>query len=67
MKKYQTYLFFLPFYLTVLIGFYFNEDNLGKASFDAIHHFNISKMFTEDFFGTFKLFGSDVPGYGTRN
>jgi len=67
MKKHQFFLIFLPFYLTVLIGFYFNEDNLGKASFDAIHHYNGSKMFTEDFFGTLSIYGSRISEYGTRN
>ncbi len=67
MKKYQPYLFFLPFYISLLIGFYFNEDNLGKASFDALYHFDMSKKFNENFFETFVLFGSDNPGYATRN
>ena len=67
MKKYRPYLFFLPFYISLLIGFYFNEDNLGKASFDALYHFDMSKKFNENFFETFLLFGSDNPGYATRN
>ncbi len=67
MKKYKPYLFFLPFYISLLIGFYFNEDNLGKASFDALYHFDMSKKFNENFFETFVLFGSDNPDYPTRN
>ena len=67
MKKYKPYLFFLPFYISLLIGFYFNEDNLGKASFDALYHFDMSKKFNENFFETFVLFGSDNPDYVTRN
>ena len=57
----------MPFYINLLIGFYFNEDNLGKASFDALYHFDMSKKFNENFFETFVLFGSDNPGYATRN
>ena len=67
MKKHQSYLFFLLLYATVLIGFYLNEDNLGKATHDALHHFNVSKMFAKDFFETLALYGSDKTGYGTRN
>ena len=60
-------LIFLALYLTVLIGFYFNEDNLGGASHDAIHHFKIAKKFNEDFYFTLYNFGNGYYDLGTRN
>ena len=44
---------FLILYLTVLLGIYFNEDNLGGAAYDSIHHFKIVQKFNENFFYTF--------------
>ena len=47
-------LFFLFLYLTVLIGFYFDEDNLGGAMFDSTLHFKMSEEFSKNFFYTFE-------------
>lgn len=60
-------LIFLALYLSVLLGFYFNEDNLGGASHDAIHHFKIAKKFNEDFYFTLYNFGNGNYDLGTRN
>lgn len=54
-------------YLTVLLGIYFNEDNLGGAAHDSIYHFQIVKKFNENFFYTFSNFGKLELGLGTRN
>ena len=49
-------LFFLS-YITILIGFYFNEDSLGGARNDFNYHFKISLLFAENFLKTFSDFG----------
>ena len=36
------YLLFFLLYLTVLLGLYLDEDNLGGAMHDATYHFKIS-------------------------
>jgi len=58
---------FLIFYLTVLLGMYFNEDNLGGAAHDSIYHFRIVQQFNENFFYTLANFGNHEFGLGTRN
>lgn len=60
------FIFFI-LYLTVLLGIYFNEDNLGGAAHDSIYHFQIVKKFNENFFYTFSNFGKQEFGLGTRN
>ena len=69
-KHYSNYnylfIFFL-FYLTVIFGYYLNEDNLGGAMHDAVHHFKISEKFNKDFYNTFSNFGNHTEGLGTRN
>lgn len=65
---YLNYIFiFFILYLTVLLGIYFNEDNLGGAAHDSIYHFQIVKKFNENFFYTFSNFGKQEFGLGTRN
>ena len=58
---------FFIFYLTVLLGMYFNEDNLGGASHDSIYHFRIVQQFNENFFYTLANFGKHELDLGTRN
>lgn len=60
------FIFFI-LYLTVLLGIYFNEDNLGGATHDSIIHFKIVQKFNENFFYTFSNFGKQELGLGTRN
>ena len=60
------FIFFI-LYLTVLLGIYFNEDNLGGAAHDSIYHFIIVQKFNENFFYTFLNFGKHELGLGTRN
>ena len=60
------FIFFI-LYLTVLLGIYFNEDNLGGAAHDTILHFEIVQKFNENFFYTFSNFGNKELGFGTRN
>ena len=63
-KKY--YLLFFLLYLTVLLGFYFDEDNLGGAMHDATFHFKISEEFNKDFYQAFLSWGNSDEG-GNRN
>ena len=59
-------LFFLFLYLTVLLGFYFDEDNLGGAIPDATSHFKTSEEFNKNFLYTLENFG-ESSGLVTRN
>ena len=66
--KYKNALFiFILFYITILIGFFFNEDSLGGARVDFIHHYEISIKFSENFLETFQKFGGFEEGMDTRN
>ena len=64
-KKY--YLLFFLLYLTVLLGLYFDEDNLGGAMHDASYHFRISEEFNKNFYQTFLKFGGSDDGMASRN
>ena len=64
-KKY--YLLFFLLYLTVLLGLYFDEDNLGGAMHDASYHFKISEEFNKNFYQTFLKFGGSDDGMANRN
>ena len=64
-KKY--YLLFFLLYLTVLLGLYFDEDNLGGAMHDATYHFKISEEFNKNFYQTFLKYGGSDEGMGNRN
>jgi hypothetical protein len=57
-EKYFIYLLFSSLYVSLLIGLYLNEDNLGGAAHDSMHHFKISEKFSENFFKTFNEFGN---------
>jgi hypothetical protein len=65
-KKYYLLFFFL-LYLTVLLGLYFDEDNLGGAMHDATYHYRISEEFNKNFYQTFLKFGTADGVMGTRN
>ncbi len=58
-------LIFLLFYLSILIGFYFDENSLGGAQQDFIHHYKFSQEFNNNFFEVLNNFGT--KDYGTRN
>ena len=70
-KKLYNYeeIIFLFFYLTILLGYFFNEDTLGGARHDFLYHYKISESFNNDFFQTFKIFGDTTTGsvFNTRN
>jgi len=67
-KNYQASIIFLLFYSTILIGFFYNEDSLGGAKPDFLYHYEISKMFNEEFLKTLNDWGSEtVSGRFTRN
>jgi hypothetical protein len=68
-NDYQHLLIFFIFYLTVLLGYYFNEDNLGGAIVDSTYHFKISQKFSENFYQTYLNYGNTDLGLamGTRN
>jgi hypothetical protein len=57
-EKYFIYLLFSSLYISLLIGLYLNEDNLGGAAHDSMYHFKISEKFNENFFKTFNEFGN---------
>ena len=62
----KIYIFFL-FYLTIFIGFYFDENSLGGAKHDFFFHYGISQQFNINFSDTFLNFGNFEMGMGTRN
>jgi len=66
-NNYHYIFIFFILYLTVLLGIYFNEDNLGGAAHDSIYHFKIVQKFNENFFYTFSNFGKHELELGTRN
>tara|TARA_Y100000816_G_scaffold288721_1_gene273816 strand:- start:301 stop:1578 length:1278 start_codon:yes stop_codon:yes gene_type:complete len=57
---------FLLFYVSILIGFYLNEDTLGGAKDDFNYYYKISLSFAEDFFRTLNVYGTPEGG-ATRN
>ena len=66
-NNYHYIFIFFILYLTVLLGIYFNEDNLGGAAHDSILHFRIAQKFNENFFYTLSNFGNHELGLGSRN
>ncbi len=60
-------LVFFLFYISILIGFYFNEDSLGGAEGDFNYHYKISLAFSKNFFETFNGFGTQEYSMETRN
>lgn len=65
--NFKIILIFLLLYISILIGFYFNEDSLGGANHDFNYHYKISLSFTKNFFATFSDFGQQEANMGTRN
>ena len=60
------YLIFFLSYLTIIVGFYFNEDSLGGAKHDYIYHLKFVSLFKENnFIDGLKMFGG--PNYEVRN
>ena len=66
-NKFYNYkeLIFLIFYSTILFSFFLNEDTLGGARHDFLHHYKISQLLNNNFLETFKMFGD--PHLQTRN
>jgi len=66
-KKFYNHkeLIFLILYSTILFGYFFNEDTLGGARNDFLHHYEISEKFNNNFFQTFIMFGDGL--LDTRN
>ena len=60
-------LFFLIGYLTIFIGFFYNEDSLGGAKGDYLYHLNISNNFSLNFLETWKGYSHGETGLQTRN
>tara|TARA_B100000315_G_C14575649_1_gene587753 strand:+ start:673 stop:1926 length:1254 start_codon:yes stop_codon:yes gene_type:complete len=60
----KNYIFFVC-YLTVLIGFYFNEDALGGAKTDYLFHIEFIELFYKDLIYGIKNYGYDA--YIARN
>ena len=57
-EQYFIYLLFSLLYVSLLLGLYLNEDNLGGAAHDSMYHFKISEKFSENFSKTFNEFGN---------
>ena len=55
------------FYLTLLLGYFLNEDLLGGAKADYTYHLRFIHGFSENFSHTFKYFGSTEKDLNTRN
>ena len=60
----KNYLFII-FYLTILIGFYFDEDLLGGAKHDYLFHIRFIELFSKDFIEGIKIYG--YKDYLVRN
>ena len=60
----KNYIFFVC-YLTVLVGFYFNEDTLGGAKTDYLFHIEFIELFHKDLIYGIKNYGYD--DYIARN
>ncbi len=69
MKKFfdkNYYFIFFIFYLTIIGGFYFNEDSLGGAKHDYIYHLKFINLFKENnITNGLKMFTGS--GYEARN
>ena len=61
---YKNYLF-IVFYLSILIGFYFQEDLLGGAKHDYLFHLRFLNLFSEKILNGLILWGDDE--YVVRN
>jgi hypothetical protein len=49
---------YIILYITVLIGFYFNEDVLGGSRGDYLYHLEFVELFSKDL-----IYGLSVYGY----
>ena len=58
---------FIIFYLTILVGFYFDEDSLGGAKHDFLNLYLIVERFNINFIETLKNFGNPDFDLPTRN
>ncbi len=56
---------FLIFYLTILIGFYFDEDLLGGAKHDYLFHLRFIDLFSKDLIEGIRIYG--YQDYLVRN
>ena len=60
----KNYLFII-FYLTILIGFYFDEDLLGGAKHDYLFHIRFINLFSKDLIEGIRIYGYE--DYIVRN
>ena len=60
------FIFFI-FYISILIGFFFNEVSLGGAKSVFNHYYKISLSFAENFLTTFREFDTEEAKIVTRN
>ena len=66
-NNYNVLLVFFLFYISILIGFYFNEDSLGGAQNDFNYYYKISLLFAENFLTTFNEYDTVESGIPTRS
>jgi len=62
-KKFYNHkeLIFLILYSTILFGYFFNEDTLGGARNDFLHHYKISEKFNKRNMKTFFVTPAKSP------
>lgn len=56
----QRILLFLLLYLSLILGFLFDENSLGGAIHDYKHHLHIINAFKKNIYETLKLYGTEV-------
>jgi hypothetical protein len=60
-------LFFFLCYLSIILGFYLDENSIGGAKHDYIYHLHFVEGFKNNFSLTIKNFASNPDEFGTRN
>jgi hypothetical protein len=60
-------LFFFICYLSIILGFYLDENSIGGAKHDYFYHLVFVESFKNNFGLAIKNFGSNPDDFGTRN
>ena len=66
-NNFKIFLLFFLFYISILIGFYLNEDSLGGARSDFDYYYKISLSFAENFLKTFSDYDTSMSDVTTRS
>ena len=65
-KNKYTYLLLVAVFFSLLVGLYLGEDSIGSGKHDYTYHLVFLNDFSENFFETYKKFGS-IDGHKVRN